>query len=145
MKKVNFKVLLMSLSFIFCFLLVGVDTVEAQSIKKVTGPNNPSGTNDPTYAIPQGNFVTNQVAIDKLLAEMVSLKSTMMGLGLNQGDPVFDATLVMYQYYSAIKEEIESGKSVAESIVVGLAKVRLNMSSAQLTDMKNTAIALLSN
>jgi hypothetical protein len=143
MKKVNFKVALMVLSFAFCFLLLGVNRMEAQSSSTLTGNSNPSGANIPVFNVPQGNFTTNQEALDKLMAEILSLKATMVSLNFNQGNPVFDAAMLYAQYYGAIYQAIEGGQTVPMSIVVGLGQVRANLSPAELTTMKNAAIDLL--
>src|SRR5690348_11135344 len=96
MKKVNFKVVLMALSFAFSFLFLGVN-VEAQS--SITAASNSTGTG--VYALPTGSFQSSQAALDILMAKMLANKAD-LALMTNESDPAFIALARQTRYYTEI-------------------------------------------
>ena len=71
MKKVNFKVVLMALSFAFSFLILGANRMEAQTGSALTNAGGAfagSKTNAMVYSLPQGSFQSTQAAQNTLMA-----------------------------------------------------------------------------
>lgn len=114
MKKVKFKIAFLGLLLAFAFVLFGTGRVVAQT-QATTAVSVTSGT--ALFAQPVGNFVVSGQAESKLLQEMQQLMAQMKA---NQGSPFFDALQRKFNYYSAIRNEVASGKSVKEAIVNGL-------------------------
>ncbi|MBI1227853.1 MAG: hypothetical protein GC192_21650 [Bacteroidetes bacterium] len=122
MKKVIFENCSRAFLATFCFLILGVIGVSAQSklteVPLVPGVSNPPSSSSPLYNAPSGNFVSGSVALDKLEAAMVAIKSDMMAA---QNDPAtFDALLVKYKYYSSVSHHITTGATVPNAISAGL-------------------------
>ena len=136
MKKVNFKMVLMTLSVMFTFLFVGVGTTSAQQ-----------ATDQGIYAPAQGTFMNTDEAGVTLLTTIEDLGQTLQNL--SQGSPLFTTTERQALYYRGIYMELQNGNSVAASI--GLGFFNLNdqngpgdLSKTQLYNLRKDAIELLS-
>lgn len=136
MKKVNFKVVLMTLTVMFTFLFVGVGTTSAQQ-----------ATDQGIYAPAQGNFVSTDEAGVTLLATLEDLGQALQTL--TPGTPVFTSTEREALYYRGIYIELQNGSSVATSIGRGFFNLNDtnghgDLSKAQLYELRQDAIDLLS-
>jgi hypothetical protein len=147
MKKVNFKVVLVALSFAFTFLL-GVGSVEAQAGSTLTAGGTGVPANKATSAIfslPQGNFQLPQNALNTLMAEMTSIKATLAQM-TNESDPTYIALVKLVNYYANVHRNITAGQTVAQAIVSGLGFIGADvnyLTPADLQTLRNAAIQLL--
>lgn len=138
MKKVNFKMVLMTLSVMFTFLFVGVGTTVAQQ-----------STGEGIQAPAQGNFMNADEAGVALYDEITQLGNTMNGA--TPGSPLYNASRRKALYYRGIYTEIHNGHSVSESIGLGFGHLLNNAVDAKganksvLLQLRQDAINLLSN
>ncbi|MBI5914975.1 MAG: hypothetical protein HY842_06330 [Bacteroidetes bacterium] len=132
-------------------LVLGVVSVQAQAslttVATVPGVSNPPTSSSGVYAIPQGTFVSTNVAQTRLDDALLALKDQMTTL--QQGDPVFNALLVKYRYFGRIQESLKAGANTANAIAVGLWMFLESMEFYYVTpavqeQLKQEAIALLS-
>ena len=97
------------------------------------------------YQIPSGTFVSVAVAKDRLLTAMTNLKHQLGQYA--EGTAPWDAAYLRYTYYSYIYGYLEQGKSVPESITLGIGNINsdlaLGVTPEQSVAEKNAAIALL--
>jgi len=97
------------------------------------------------YSLPTGSFVIPQVAEDRLLNAMKTLKDQLAQQV--EGTAPYNATFLRYKNYSYIKTNLEAGKGVPESIqeAVGMisSDVSLQVTPTQALAEKNAAISLL--
>ena len=140
MKKVNFKVVLMALSFAFSFLVLGMNRVEAQS--SITAASNSTGTG--VYALPSGSFQSNQAALNTLMAKMLEIKGILATM-TNESDPTYIALAKQIRYYTEIHAQLTAGVTVPLSIIKGLYVFpdSEGIPTGELQTLKNGAIALL--
>ena len=147
MKKVNFKVVLVALSFAFTFLL-GVGTVGAQAGATLTAGGTGIPANKATSAIfslPQGNFQSPQIALNTLMAEMTSIKGLLAQM-TNENDPTYVALVKLVTYYSNVHRNITAGQTVSQAIVSGLGFLGANvnyLTPGDLQTLRNAGIQLL--
>lgn len=151
MKKVIFKNGLRAFLAAFCFLVLGVVGVSAQSQivgGLVPGIVSPATPNTPLYNVPQGTFLSSSAALDKLNAEIIYLKGELANPNI---DPAtFDAFMTKARYYGSIAEYIKVGATVPNAIVAGLWQFLPTsldssgiISGAAQQTLKNAAINLL--
>ena len=146
MKKVNFKVVLVALSFAFIFLM-GVNRMDAQTVSTLTAGSTgvPSKGNSVVFSLPQGPFQGSQTALITLKNEMTSIRATLAQLQ-NESDPTFVALVKLLKYYQRVYDNILSGQSVAQAIVSGLNFLTTDANALSQSDfqtLKNAAINLL--
>jgi hypothetical protein len=108
MKKVNFKFVLMALTFIAAIMLFDTAQMAAQTSTDAVEALNPI----------QGNFVNNDQAVQILETEIAEIIDQLKQL--TPGTPVFNALNLKYEFYLLVKETIESGQTVPESILEAL-------------------------
>lgn len=121
MKKVIFKNGLRAFLATFCFLVLGVVGVMAQSQivgGMVPGVVSPATPNTPLYNVPQGTFLSSTAALDKLNFEIAGLKAAMAVQGIDPA--IFDAYMLKARYFGSIAEYIKVGATVPNAIVAGL-------------------------
>ncbi|MCB0520634.1 MAG: hypothetical protein H6577_16390 [Lewinellaceae bacterium] len=140
MKRVYSKnaVLGLLLAFSFVFFGAGKLAAQAQATTLVSVSNGTA-----LYAQPVGNFVVSGQADSKLLLEMEQLVAQMKA---NPGSPFFDALQRKFNYFSAIRNEVATGKSVKEAIVSGLEGAALPLprpTQIALQQLKQEAVNLL--
>lgn len=95
--------------------------------------------------VPTGQFVTVNVAIERLKLQVNNLKNQLSQLA--EGSNAYNNALRRYQYFSHIIENLEAGKGVAESIQLGLGAIYNSLNGGASPDQaateKNAAILLL--
>lgn len=135
------------LPLLLTFLLVGISQADmkAQNTTVATGLPQHGPAARTMYNVPNGPFVTPQVAIERLKAAMVQLKNHMALHA--EGTGPYEASYRRYRYYVAILENLEAGKGVADSIVAGLEAINNNLVTGVLPEEavieKNAGITLL--
>ena len=141
MKKVNFKVVLMALSFAFSFLVLGVNRVEAQAAQTtVSAGGSASSFGKGVFALPQGNFVGQQLALDLLLNAMTADKTVLASFGQGQqGSALYVAIVKRVRYYNAIYALIEGGKPTAEAITIALSQLAFTPDATEITTQSQLA------
>jgi len=145
MKKVNFKTAVSALVLALVFLFLGTERVGAQSAftanSSVNLPNGGKGI----YALPQGNFVDSNEALDILTNELLDVKNLLLSL---PPGALYNATNRQYIYYNSILAELLAGKSVPDAIVYALVSIDPDTiggaTPAQQQSLKQSAIDLLS-
>ncbi len=151
MKKVIFENGLKAFLVTFCLLVLGAVAASAQgkltSVPVVPGVSFPPTPSSSLYDVPQGIFVNTLQAHLLLDAEMFLMKEAM--LQLTQGDPAFNATLVKYRYYRAIKDHLDAGATTPNAIAAGLwifleSLEFNNVTPAMQAALKQDAVDLLS-
>lgn len=137
MKKVNFKMVLMTLSVAFTFLFVGMNTAMAQQ-----------STGEGIQAPAQGNFMNSDEAGVALNSEITVMGTALSGM--TPGTPLYNATRRKALYYRGIYMEIQNGNAVSQSIGLGFGHLLNNVVDAKgasksvLLQLRQDAIALLS-
>jgi hypothetical protein len=136
MKKVNFKKVLMALTVALTFLFAGMNTAQAQQGSLV---------GDPTVLPPQANYLNSDQAVQILETEIaeiiIQLKQAV------PGSPVYNALNMQYEYYLFIKETIEAGETVPQSIIDGVKLLLSDVYGAtqqQALQLRDDAVELLS-
>lgn len=138
MKKVNFKNVLMALSLLLVFFFVGTSTASAQQAS--------SELSSGITAVPQGNFVNADAALQLVEGQLATITETLKGLPA--GTNMYKAVELQYIYFDAINNNLGAGVGVPESIGQSLNAVMTDAnpaSKAQLIELKQSAIDLLSN
>ncbi len=138
MKKVNFKNVLMALSLLLVFFFVGTSTVSAQQ----TSSELSSGIT----AVPQGNFVNADAALQLVEGQLETIAQQLKGLPI--GTNMYKAVELQYIYFDQINTNLGAGVGVPESIAQSLNAVMVDTNPAsktQLVQLKQSAIDLLSN
>ena len=139
MKKVNFKKVLMALVAVFALMFFSVEKAEAQA--QVISPNTTgTGLYDPA----PGTFLGSDEARDLLMNTIVVLKN-------NAGTPgsaSYQEARRTGLYYNGILNELVTGKSVPEAIVVGLLSLNDtngfgDLQKNDLAELRNGAVDLL--
>ena len=146
MKKVNFKAVIVALSFAMAFLFLGIQRVEAQSATVSSSLSSPTSHGKGVYSAPQGSFVSSQEAENLLFNAMVSLKAQMESLV--PGSAAYNATDRLKNYYFAIYSNVKGGMMVPTAISQGLTIFASDVDGTSQTDlqtMKGEAVALLDN
>ncbi|TAK37436.1 MAG: hypothetical protein EPO28_11915 [Saprospiraceae bacterium] len=137
MKKVNFKKILMALTVAVAFLFAGMNTVQAQQASLIGGP----------LVLPaQVNYANSDLAVQVLDAKIAEIIAQLKQL--TPGSPVFNALNLQYVFYLQIKETIESGETVPQSIINGVLFVMSDNYGAtkqQGIQLRDDAIVLLSD
>ncbi len=111
MKKVIFKNVLVALVLTLGFMFSGAVESNAQS------------TDVGFFTPPTGNFVGVDVAKDRLVDEMTTLKDLLVNLSPPLSYPV----VTKLNYYMGIYRSLEGGKDVPNAIVDGLVAIRSNL------------------
>lgn len=97
------------------------------------------------YYVPNGPFVSVEVAKERLIDAMKLLKTTMSQH--TEGTGPYNAALRTLKYYSYILENLEAGKGVADSIVEGIGAIHNSINDGvtpeEIMIEKNAAISLL--
>lgn len=138
MKKVNFKNVLMALSLLLAFFFAGTSTVSAQQTS--------SELSTGITAVPQGNFVTTEAALQLIEEQLADFSVQMKGLPV--GTTMYKAIERQYNYYTEINTNLGAGIGVPESIGQSMYVVMSDTNPAtktQLVQLKQSAIDLLSN
>ncbi|RME06609.1 MAG: hypothetical protein D6816_07550 [Bacteroidetes bacterium] len=138
MKKVNFKNVLMALSLLLVFFFVGTSTASAQQ----TSSELSSGIT----AVPQGNFVNADAALQLVEGHLETITEQLKGLPV--GTTMYKAVELQYIYFNEINTNLGAGVGVPESIGQSLGAVMTDVnpaSKSQLVELKQSAIDLLSN
>lgn len=126
---------------LICLIMVGLYVVSAPTLQAQS-----SNINDNFLTVPNGPYVSVSVAISRLEDQCATLKGQMEVLNPNSNE--YKAALGKYDFYSAILTPLYEGKSVKESLVIGL-QLLLTDSYGTLTkqekqQLKQGAITLLS-
>lgn len=143
MKRVYSKNAFWALLLIAAFSFLGAGQLAAQSQALVANGSGNSVPSKGVYSLPQGNFVNSTIAENILLQQMELLLGQMKA---NQGNPFFSALERKFNYFSAIRNEIATGKSVKEAIAAGLSGAVFPMprpSQTVISQLKQEAVNLL--
>lgn len=138
MKKVNFKNVLMALSLLLVFFILGTNSASAQQ----TGSILSSGITE----APQGSFVDVNAALQLVEGQLASISEQLKGIP--PGSSMYKAVELQYIYFDAINNNLGAGVGVPESIGQSLNAVMTDVnpaSKAQLIALKQSAIDLLGN
>jgi hypothetical protein len=139
MKKVNFKKVLMALTVALTFLFAGMDTAQAQQ-----GSNTLVG--GPAALPASANYANSDLAVQILEAKITELIDQLKQL--IPGSPVFNALNRQYEFYLSIKESIESGETVPQSIIDGVLLMmsdNFGVTKQQAIQLRDDALVLLSD
>ena len=138
------------LPILMTFLFVAGMQVDMNAQQRTDGTNMPaSAGNSPKslYNQPSGLFVSPVVAQQRLDVAMKNLKDQLAQYP--EGSAPYNAALLRLRYYMSINEHLLAGKTVAESIILGLSAISITESATTavsgdtLLAEKNAAIALL--
>ncbi len=143
MKREYSKNAFWGLLLVAAFAFLGAGQLSAQSQALVANGSGNSVPSKGVYSLPQGNFVNSTLAETILLQQMEQLLGQMKA---NQGSPFFSALERKFNYFSTIRNEIATGKSVKEAIATGLLGAVLPMprpSQTVISQLKQEAVNLL--
>lgn len=134
------------LPFLMTFLFFAGMQVDMKAQSNVpTNTSQSSQSVKSLYTVPTGSFVNSQVAQDRLLSAMKTLKDQLAQLV--EGSAPYKATFLRYKNYSYIQSSLEAGKGVADSIQEAVGNISsdisLQVTPQQALDEKNAAINLL--
>lgn len=107
MKKGNIKAALVAVLVAFTFLLVGVNSGQAQT-----------GLSDDLYTVPAGNYVSAANA-EILLADQETLLINFLQT-LTPGSQQYKTTMRAVMFYKNIRGAVIEGKQIPESILAGM-------------------------
>jgi len=135
------------LPFLMTFLLFAAMQVDmkAQSSNTTTGTQQTPPAAKVLYQIPAGPFTTPEIAKERLLNSMKTLKDV---LALHaEGTAPYNSALRTYNYHTGIYANLEAGKTVAESIVAGLEYINNSLTGGVTPEQgmaeKNAAVTML--
>ncbi|MCB9284935.1 MAG: hypothetical protein H6563_12735 [Lewinellaceae bacterium] len=107
MKKGNIKAALVAVLVAFTFLIVGVNSGQAQT-----------GLSDDFYTVPAGNYVSAANA-EILLADQETLLINFLQT-LTPGSQQYKTTMRAVMFYKNIRGGVIEGKQIPESILAGM-------------------------
>ena len=136
------------LPFLMTFLLFAALQVDMKAQTSNTTQGGPPQTPPPArvmYQLPTGAFTTVEIAKERLLNSMKTLKDV---LALHaEGTAPYNSALRTYTYHSGIYANLEAGKTVPEAIVGGLEYINNSLQGGvtpeEAVAEKNAAITLL--
>lgn len=137
------------LPFLLAFVFVAAMQLDMNAQSNVTyqttGASNSPASYKNLYDLPAGPFVSVEIAKERLMDAMKTLKVTMSQYA--EGTGPYETAYTRYKYYSMIHGYLEAGKAVPNSISEGLEAINNGLTTAltpeQASAERNAAINLL--
>ncbi len=127
---------------LICLIMVGLYVVSSPTLQAQS-----SHVNDDFTTVPNGPYVSSSTAITRLEDQCTTLKSQLEIY--NTSSLEYKLALAKYDFFSAILVPLYEGKSVKESLVIGLGFLTTdaagNLSKQKRQEFKEEAISLLTN